>query len=72
MALLEGILGWLIEKLLSYVMARAARAAQDLSEQNKKDAEREKANEENVKRYEEAKNRADRIAAALALLNRTP
>lgn len=72
MALLESILAWILQTILAFMMKKAIGSVQDISEQNKKDEELGKINEENIKKYEEAKSRVERISAAVSLLNRNP
>lgn len=70
--MLEGILSWILEKVLAFLLGKATaavtQAVDDLAEAKK----RGEINEANIKAYEEAKDRADRIRSATALLNRVP
>lgn len=70
MGFLEGILAWLVEKVLSYLLGRAVNSVTNAVKDMEKDKERGKINDENVKKYEEASDRKSRIDAALGLLNR--
>lgn len=70
MGFLEGILAWLVEKVLNYLLGRAVNSVTNAVKDMEKDKERGKINDENVKKYEEASDRKSRIDAALGLLNR--
>lgn len=65
-AILEWIAGWILKYLADKAVAAAKQAAADV----KRDQERQVINDQNVKRYEEATARQDRINAAQYLLNR--
>lgn len=71
MAFLQYILGWLVEQILKFLLTSAGSAVQAAEVQAKEDADFNKVNDENVKQYEEAKTRLERIKAAKDLLNRT-
>lgn len=66
---MEAILSWILTYLLNYLLGRiTAQAASQLNE-IVEDKNRDVINEENVKRYEAAQSRADRVRAALDLIN---
>lgn len=67
--MIDAILAWLLKVILDWAFARAKSEALELFERLEKEKERKEINEENIKRYEEAKSRAERIKAATALLN---
>ncbi len=69
--MLESILMWLVEKILSYFLGRATQAVIDHEADVARDKERGEINDANTKKYEDAVSRADRIKAATDLLNRT-
>lgn len=71
MGFLEDILAWLVEKILIYLLNRAASAVTDAAKDMERDKERGEINDENVKAYEEANERKERIHLSLDLLNRT-
>ncbi len=62
---------WLAEKILYWLLGKAATAVQEHAAEVARDEERGKINEDNVKAYEDSKNRAERRQAALDLLNRS-
>lgn len=70
MVFLDSVLTWLAEKILNYLLGKAYNAAIDVAEDLKRDKERGETNDKNIKAYEEATARKDRITAALDLLNR--
>lgn len=63
---------WLAGWLLNWLLSRLTKRAVETAEQVKLDHERGEINDANVKAYEEANERADRIRAAGRLLNRLP
>lgn len=65
----EGIASWLLSFLMDYFMKKAKAAIVEKAEQLKHDRERGEINEENLKAYEKAVERKERIDAALSLLN---
>lgn len=69
MVILESALAWLVGQIMTYLLGRAEKAAADKLSQMAEDKKRGEINDANVKAYEEAKDRAARQAAALALLN---
>lgn len=72
MSFLEGIGAWLLKQLLAWLFNLATNAIQKHEDQVLEDKKRGEINDKNVKAYEEAQDRASRIAAALKLLNREP
>ena len=68
--MLERLASWLLAFILDYLYKKAKVAVEELVEEQKLAAERGAVNEENVRRYEEALDRKERIDAALELLNR--
>lgn len=74
MSFLSGLGAWLLKTLLEWLYSKAMTEATKYEEQVKTDKERGAVNEETVKKYEDATDRAKRREAALALLNgtRTP
>lgn len=69
MTVLESILAWLAGWILNYLLGKASTAIKKAEDQILLDHDREVTNEQNVKAYEEAKTREDRIRAATNLLN---
>lgn len=65
-AILEWLAGWILKYLADKASAAVTQAAKDV----KLDNERQVINDANVKRYEEATTRKDRVDSALLLLNR--
>lgn len=65
-------LTWLLNAILTWLAAQAAKAAAERAAQLAEDRRRGQTNETNLKAYEEATDRAERIAAATALLNGDP
>lgn len=72
MSFLEGIGAWILEVILKWLFNLATNAVQNYEDQVAEDKRRGEINDANVKAYEEARDRASRIAAATKLLNRTP
>lgn len=64
--ILEWLAGWILKYLADKASAAVTQAAKDV----KLDNERQVINDANVKRYEEATARKDRVDSALLLLNR--
>lgn len=69
--MLESILAWIAEKILKYLLNLAAVKLEETAADLKQDQERKVTNDANIKAYNEANTRADRIKAATDLLNRT-
>ncbi len=69
MAVLDSILAWLAGWILNYLLGKAVAATKDAAADLKRDEERGVINEANVKAYNGATTRADRIRAATDLLN---
>lgn len=67
--MIDSILAWLLKVILDWAFQRAKSEASQLLERLKLERERKEINEENVRLYEEAKTRAERIEAASNLLN---
>jgi hypothetical protein len=67
---IESIIKWVLEILIGMLLKRAEKSALEAANQIKLDTERKATNDKNVKAYEEASTRADRIRASLDLLNR--
>jgi hypothetical protein len=65
-AFLEWLAGW----ILKYLLGRTEKVLKDAASDLARDKEREIVNDANVKKYEEHKDRQDRIKNALDLLNR--
>lgn len=65
----EGILAWFAKQVLSILLDRAVDAYKDHQKQLELDRQRKEVNEDNLKAYEEAKDRAERTKAALDLIN---
>lgn len=66
MSFVEKVGAWLVGLLLDWLLKRAKAQI----EKHKNDEQLKKLNEENLKKYEDAKNRSERIKSALALVNR--
>lgn len=69
--MLQGILLWLAEKTLFWFLGKALKEVKDKASEIAKEAEQGKINDTNLKAYEEAKDRLERIKAATDLLNGT-
>lgn len=67
---MSAILKWLIGYLLDWLLTRLMKEVQKRVNQIKSDEERQVRDDANVKAYEEAVDRVDRVKAALDLLNR--
>ncbi len=74
MSFLSQIGAWFLKVLLEWLYQKATLEAASYAEQLKTEKEQESVNEETVKKYQAAADRAKRREAALALLNgtRTP
>lgn len=70
MTIVDSILAWFAQAILNYLLGRAIQSVVDYEAIQKQDAERGKINDANTKAYEDAKTRADKIKASIALLNR--
>lgn len=70
MGFLESILTWILGWILKYLADKTTAAVIDKLQDVERDKQREQVNEANVKAYDEAVARADRIRAATDLLNR--
>ncbi len=70
MVFLEGILAWLLKQVLSYLLGLAVTSAEEHAAQVAEDKQRGIVDAENVRKYDEAKDRVERRRAALDLLNR--
>ena len=68
MSFVEKVGAWLVGLLLDWLLKRAKAQI----EKHKNDEQLKKLNEENLKKYEDAKSRSERIKSALALVNREP
>ena len=68
--MLVSILEWLASWILNYLASLATTAIKDTVDDMKRDKERGEINDANVKAYEDAVSRKDRVEAALSLLNR--
>ena len=66
MAIIDKLGAWLVGVILNWLLKRA----QIEIEKAKTEQERKKINEENSKKYEDANSRAEKISAALDLINR--
>lgn len=66
---MEAILSWFVKKVLEVLLNKLVAYMNELSEQIKRDKERGETNEANIKAYEEALERKDRIKRATDLLN---
>jgi hypothetical protein len=71
MGFLEGILAWIAEKILAYLLGRAITEVNNKALEVKRDKARGETNAANVKAYEDAKDREARRRAAADLLNRS-
>lgn len=71
MAFLTTILEWIAGQILAYLLGKATSAIEQKAADVERDKARGEVNDANVKAYEEANDRADRIRAATDLLNRT-
>jgi predicted outer membrane lipoprotein len=69
--MIDVALSWLLKVILDWAFARAKAEATELLEKLKRERERKEINEENVKKYNEAKGRKERIEEALRLINRS-
>lgn len=69
--MIEKILATIATYFLKWLWERAEAALIAHAQQVEEDRAKGKVNEENIKRYEQAATEADRLKAALALLNRT-
>lgn len=69
MAFLTGILASLAEKLIMMLVNFIATSIKNHAEKVKRDEAEGKVNADNIKKYNEALSRADRIKAATDLLN---
>ena len=70
MTFFSGILTWIAEKILAYLLGRAENALKEKFQEIQRDAERGVTNEENTKKYEAAESEKERLDAAMDLLNR--
>ncbi len=68
---MTSVLTWLLNSVLNWLLARATKAVADVSKEMADAKEQGQINDENVKRYEAARDRAERIKAATDLLNGT-
>lgn len=68
--MLEGILSWLLEKILAFLLGKATTAVTQAVDDMVRDKARGQINEENVRAYEEAYDRKQKVESALKLLNR--
>lgn len=66
----ETILTWLATTALNWLLGIISKKVQEHEAQVELDKARQAVNDENVKKYENAKDRSDRISAALDILNR--
>lgn len=66
------ILTWILNALLNWIVGRLTSALKQYEDQLALDKQRGKIDEGNAKKYEEAKDRLERHAAAVDLLNGTP
>lgn len=64
------ILGWVIPILLNWLVAFVEKEAQSLKDSHDTDVARDKTDSDNVKKYQDAQSRADKIRAAQDVLNR--
>lgn len=65
------MLNWIITLLLNAILTRLIRAASSLEQDAVKKIKEGKTDDANVKAYNEAKDRAEKVKAALDLLNGT-
>lgn len=70
MVFLEGLLGWLIELAMKFLLAQSVAAVQAAANQIEKDKQEGIVNDANIKAYEAAQDRASRRLASVRLLNR--
>ena len=68
--MISSLIQWVATAALNWLAKVIARSVQRYREQLELDRSRGQINEENVKKYEEALTRQERIDAALGLLNR--
>jgi hypothetical protein len=68
--MLNKILIWLLETILSWVVSRTTKEVTKIVNEQKEEKAVEVSNAENVVKYEKAKDRLERIKAAEDLLNR--
>lgn len=71
MAFLDSILAWLAGWILNYLAGKATTAIEDAAQDIAIDKARGETNAKNIQAYDDAKTRADKINAALNLLNGT-
>lgn len=69
---MEAILTWILRGILSYLVTKAGREAEDRLAQLKRDEELGKISDESSKAYVLARSREERRRLALSLLNRMP
>lgn len=66
---MSAVLTWILTYLLNWLLGQATALAASHFAEVELDKKRDIINDENVKRYEAAQSRADRIRAATDLLN---
>lgn len=66
---MNAILAWLVKAILDWLLNRTVKEGAALIAKAKLDAERGHIDDANLKKYDEASSRAERVKAALALLN---
>lgn len=72
MGFIDGILSWLLEKILGFLLEKITYEIKDHVDQLAEDKKQGVINDANLKAYEEARDRQSRIDSALRLLNRDP
>lgn len=69
--MIDGILGWIVTVILNWAKQQALNEAAALKDAHDADVQRGETNSANVQKYQAAKIRAEKIADAVSLLNRT-
>lgn len=69
--MVNAFFSWLVGLILKVLLDRAEKEAKEAAKKLARDKELKEIKEENLKKYEGAKDRASRIKAAEDLLNRT-
>jgi hypothetical protein len=67
--MIEKVMLWLLGKILEWLFGKAEQELKEVADKMALEKEREQVDEQNVIKYQEAKDRADRIKAASNLLN---
>lgn len=69
--MLTAIAEWLAGWILKYLLGKAEKGLKDVANDLARDKERNETNAKNVEKYEEHKDRQERVKNALDLLNRS-